>query len=111
MTDVDFTNELWLFLSPWCDEAKLEDARYAEAIALAWVALWNYTIDPTSGNTGQIERVCKGLFDIPTEELVDVLKKRRMAFFPDDSRIIERYRVISRTDEFNLYVTFADPNR
>ena len=111
MTDVDFTNELWLFLSPWCEEAKLDDARYAEAIALAWVALWNYTLDSTSGSMGQIERVCKGLFDIPTEELVDVLKKRRTAFFPDDNRIIERYRVICRTDEFNLYVTFADPNR
>ncbi|TVS21015.1 MAG: hypothetical protein EA424_01045 [Planctomycetaceae bacterium] len=111
MKVVDFTDELWLFLSPWCDEAKLDDARYTEAIALAWVTLWNYTVDPTSGRTRQIERVCKGLFDIPTNELVDILKKRHLVFCPDDNRMIERYRVISRTDEFNIHVTFAHLNR
>ena len=65
MTDADFTNDLWLFLSPWCEDA-LEDARNFDAIARAWVAVWNYTVDRTSVTTGQIRRVCKGLFDIPT---------------------------------------------
>ena len=60
MTEVDFTNDLWLFLSPWCEE-KLEDDSYTDAIALAWVALWNYTIDPTSKRRDEIRRVCKGL--------------------------------------------------
>ena len=31
MTEVDFTSDLWLFLSPWCEE-KLEDARYIDAL-------------------------------------------------------------------------------
>jgi hypothetical protein len=111
MTDVDFTSDLWLFLSPWCAEEKLDDVRYTEAIALAWVTLWNFTIDPTSVKKGQIQRVCKGLFDIPTNELIDILKKRRIVFFPEDNRLIERYRVISRTDEFSIFVTFAEPSR
>jgi hypothetical protein len=42
MTEVDFTSDLWLFLSPWCEEEKLDDFRYTDAIALAWVALWNF---------------------------------------------------------------------
>ena len=111
MSDVDFTSDLWLFLSPWCDEAKLDDVRYTEAIALAWVMLWNYTIDPTSVKAGQIRRVCKGLFDIPPDDLIDILKKRRVMFFRDDNRLIERYRVITRTDEFSIFVTFSEPNR
>jgi hypothetical protein len=53
MTEVDFTNDLWLFGSPWCED-KLEDARYFDAIALAWVTLWNYTVDRRSVTTGQI---------------------------------------------------------
>ena len=111
MIDVDFTSDLWLFLSPYCEEAKLEDVRYTEAIALAWVTLWNYTVDPTSVKTSQIQTVCEGLFDMPTDELVDILKKRRTVFFPDDNRLVERYRVISRTDEFSIFVTFTEPNR
>jgi len=109
MTEVDFTDDLWLFLSPWSKH--LEKHRYFDAIALAWVALWNYTIDPTSVKTGQIRRVCKGLFDIPTGDLIDVLKKRRAVFFPDDNRLIERYRVVPGIDDFTIYVTFAEPSR
>jgi len=74
MAEVDFTSDLWLFLAPWCEE-HLEDVRYSDAIALSWVALWNYTVDPTSMTTDQILRACKGLFDIPTNELIDVLLK------------------------------------
>lgn len=110
MTEVDFTSDLWLFFSPWCEE-KLEDARYIDAIALAWVALWNYTVDRTSVKTGQIRRVCKSLFDIPTNELIDVLSKRRSVFFPDDSRLIERYRVVLGEEDFSIFVEFAEPNR
>ncbi len=110
MDEVDFTSDLWLFLSPWCEE-HLEDARYFDAIALAWVALWNYTVDPTSMRTGQIRRVCKGLFDIPANELIDVLLKRRAVFFPDDNRLIERYRVVSGMDEFTILVEFAEASR
>ena len=109
MTEVDFTSDLWLFLSPWCEE-KLKDDGYVDAIALAWVALWNYTIDPTSMKTGEIRRVCKGLFDIPTNELIEILLKRRAVFFPDDNRLIEDYRVAFSVEEFSIRVTFAEPN-
>ena len=107
MTEVDFTSDLWLFLSPWCEE-KLEDDDYIDAIALAWVALWNYTVDRTSVETSQIRRVCRGLFDIPTNELIDILTKRRAVFFPDDERLIENYRVVHGMDEFSIFVTFAE---
>ena len=110
MFEVDFTSDLWLFLSPWCEE-KLEDDDCTDAIALAWAALWNYTIDPTSMRTGEIRRVCKGLFDIPTNELIDVLSKRRAVFFPDDSRLIEHYRVVLGMEESSIFVTFAEPHR
>ena len=110
MTEVDFTSDLWLFLSPWCEE-KLEDARHIDAIALAWVALWNYTVDRTSMETGQIRRVCRGLFDIPTNELIDVLSKRKVVFFPDDNRLIEHYRVVFGGEDFTIVVKFAEPNR
>lgn len=109
MTEVDFTSDLWLFLSPWCEE-KLEDDGYINAIVLAWVALWNYTIDPTSMRTGEIHRVCKGLFDIPTNELIEVLLKRRAVFFPDDNRLVEGYRVAFGMEEFSIRVTFAESN-
>lgn len=106
MTEVDFTDELWLFASPWCED-KLNDLAYADAIARAWVALWNYTIDPNSVRAGQIRRVCKGLFDIPTTELIDILRKRRAVFFSNDNRFIERYQVICRRDEFSIHATIA----
>ena len=109
MTEVNFTDDLWLFLSPWCKH--LENHRYFDAIALAWVALWNYTVDRTSMETGQIRRVCKGLFDIPTNELIDVLSKRRAVFFPDDNRLIERYRVVLGEEDFTIFVEFAEPDR
>ena len=109
MTEVEFTSDLWLFLSPWCEE-KLEDIRYIDAIALAWVALWNYTVDRTSMKTAQIRSVCRGLFDIPTNELIDVLSKRRAVFFPDDNRLIERYRVVLDEEDFAIFVEFAEPN-
>jgi hypothetical protein len=110
MTEVDFTSDLWLFLSPWCEE-KLEDARYIDAIALAWVTLWNYTVDRTSMETAQVRRVCRGLFDTPTNELVDVLSKRKAVFFPDDNRLIERYRVVLGKEDFTIFVRFAEPHR
>jgi hypothetical protein len=106
MAEVDFTDDLWLFLSPWCKH--LEEHRYFDAIALAWVALWNYTADPTSVETDQISGVCRGLFDISTDELIDVLTKRRVIFFPDDNRLIEEYRVEYGRDEFSIFVTFAE---
>jgi len=109
MTEVEFTSDLWLFLSPWCEE-KLEDVRYIDAIALAWVALWNYTVDRTSMKKTQIRSVCKGLFDLPTDELIDVLSKRRAVFFPDDNRLIERYRVVFDEEDFDIFVEFAEPN-
>ena len=70
--------------------AHLEEHRYFDAIALAWVALWNYTIDCTSATTDQIQWACKGLFDLPTDQLVDILSKRKAAFFPDDNRCTRR---------------------
>jgi hypothetical protein len=109
MTEVDFTSDLWLFFSPWCEE-HLEDARYFDAIALAWVALWNYTADRTSVGSDQIRRVCKGLFDLPTNELLELLAKRRAVFFPDDNRLIERYRVVFGVEEFRIVVEFAAEN-
>lgn len=109
MPEVDFTNDLWLFLSPWSKH--LEEHRYFDSIALAWVALWNYTIDHTSATTDQIQGVCKGLFDLPTDQLVDILSKRKAAFFPDDNRLVERYRVVPGIDDFTIYVTFAEPSR
>ena len=108
MRGVDLTDDLWLFLSPWGKH--LEDARYFDAIALAWVLLWNYTVDPTSVPMSRIRRVCKGLFAIPTDELIDVLSKRRMVFFPDDNRLIEGYRVGSTSEGFVINVTFVEPS-
>lgn len=106
---VDFTDDLWLLLSPWGKH--LEDVRYADAIALAWVTLWNYTLDQTSATVGQIQTVCKGLFEIPTNELVDLLLKRRAVFFPDDHRLIDLYRVEWCYGEFRIFVVFVEPNR
>ena len=110
MAEVDFTSDLWLFLSPWCEE-KLEDARYIDAIALAWVALWNYTVDRTSTEMGQIRMVCRGLFDIPTDELIAILAKRKVVFFPEDNRLIEHFRVVLGEEDFTIYVRFAELNR
>lgn len=108
MTDVvDFTDKLWLFASPWCDE-KLEDLRHTDAIALAWVALWNYTIDSTSMTENRLCRVCEGVFDIPTNELIDLLIKRRAVFFPDDNRLIERYRLVLGEEDFTILVKFVE---
>jgi hypothetical protein len=56
MTEVDFTSDLWLFLSPWCEE-KLEDDGYTDAIALAWVALWNYTTDNQGCSSAELSFV------------------------------------------------------
>ena len=109
MTEVDFTSDLWLFLSPWCEE-KLDDARHIDAIALAWVALWNYTVDPTSMEIDDLAAVCEGLFDIPTTELIEILSKRMAVFFPDDNRLIESHRVAFGFEEFSIYVTLAEPN-
>ena len=44
MIEVNLTDDLRLFLSPWCEE-KLKDDDCIDAIALAWVTLWNYTVD------------------------------------------------------------------
>ncbi|MBI2479230.1 MAG: hypothetical protein HYV60_11535 [Planctomycetia bacterium] len=109
MTDVDFTSDLWLFLSPWCEE-KLEDVRYTDAIAFAWVALWNYTIDRSSMKSARLHRICEGLFDLPTNELIDILSKRRKVFFPDDNRLIDRFRVELYEEDFAIFVVFADPH-
>ena len=110
MAEVDFTDDLWLFLSPWCED-KLDDTRYTDAIALAWVALWNYTVDRSSMKTSQIQTVCRGLFDIPTNELIDVLSKRRAVFFADDNRLIESYQVVLSEEDFAIFVRFAEPSR
>ena len=48
--------------------------------------------------------------DRPTNELIDVLSKRRMVFFPDDNRLIEGYRVGSTSEGFVIYVTFVEPS-
>ena len=109
MNEVDFSDDLWLFASPWC-ERKLEHGGYVEKIALAWVALWNYTVDPTSMKTDDLSGVCKGLFDLPANELVEILSKRKAVFFPDDNRLIASYRVAFDEEEFLIFVTFAEPN-
>ncbi len=108
MRGVNLTDDLWLFLSPWGKH--LEDARYFDAIALAWVLLWNYTVDRTSVPMSRIRRVSKGLFNIPTNELIEILLKRRAVFFPDDNRLIEGYRVGINSEGFVIYVTFVEPS-
>jgi hypothetical protein len=109
MAEVDFTSDLWLFASPWCED-KLDDDRYADDLSHAWVALWNYTMDRTSSTASQIHRLCNDLFEKPSDELVEILTKRRAVFFPDDSRLIEHYRVVSSGEEFTIHVEFAEPN-
>ena len=109
MTEVDFTTDLWLFLSPWCEE-KLEKTGHADAIARAWVTLWNYTADHTSVTVDRVRRVCSGLFDIPIDELIDVLTKRRAVFFPEDNRLIESYRFVPGIEDFAILVMFAGPS-
>ena len=108
MTEVDFTEDLWMFASPWCEDI-LEDYRYFEAIARAWVALWNYTVDDNSTNIAQVRSVCGGLFDTPFNQLIDILAKRKAVFFPDDNRLIVSYRIEFRLDEFYIFVEFAEP--
>ena len=81
-----------------------------EKIALAWVSLWNYTVDSTSMKTDDLSGVCKGLFDLPTNELIEILSKRKAVFFPDDNRLIESHRVAFGFEEFSVYVTLAEPN-
>jgi hypothetical protein len=109
MTEVDFTTDLWLFLSPWCEE-KLEDTGHADAIVRAWVTLWNHTADHTSVTVGRVRRVCNGLFDIPIDELIDVLTKRRAVFFPKDNRLIESYRFVPSIEDFAIFVIFTEPS-
>lgn len=104
MAEVDFTSELWLFGSPWTKH--LERHRYFDAIAYAWVTLWNYTIDDTTATPQQIATICKGLITIPTADLIDILRKRRACFFPEDKRVIENYRVTPLVDGFRIHVTF-----
>ncbi|MHB0958282.1 MAG: hypothetical protein ACYC0X_12450 [Pirellulaceae bacterium] len=109
MAEVDFTNGLWLFGSPWTKH--LERHRYFDANARAWVALWNYTTDDTTATPKQIARICKGLFEIPTDDLVNILLQRRAVDFPKDRRVIEDYRVVPGIDDFTIYVTFAELRR
>jgi hypothetical protein len=90
MAEVDFTADLLLFVSPWCKH--LEEHRYFDAIALAWVALWNYTADPTTVKASLVRRVCRGLFEIPTDELIDVLTKKKSGIF---SRGRTRLKVVA----------------
>ncbi len=108
MNEVDFSDDLWLFSSPWCEQ-KLEHGGYVEKIALAWVALWNYTVNQTSTKTDDLSGVCKGLFDLPVNELIEILSKRMAAFFPDENRLIASYRVAFDEEEFLIFVTFAEP--
>jgi hypothetical protein len=105
MAEVDFTNKLWLYGSPWTKH--LEEHRYFDAIAHAWVALWNFTVDDNSATPHQIHRICKGLFDIATDDLIDILSKRRAVFFPDDRRVIEKHRVVPGIENVTIYVTFS----
>ena len=64
-----------------------------------------------SSATFQPKNRSEALFDIPTNELTDILRKRRAVFFPDDNRLIERYRVIIGSEDFTIYVAFAEPSR
>ncbi|MFV1967423.1 MAG: hypothetical protein ACC628_18495 [Pirellulaceae bacterium] len=109
MKGVDFSETLWLFASPW-SEQQLEHGDCLSELALAWVALWNYTVDPTSMEIDDLYGVCGGLFDIPTDELIEILSKRMGVFFPDDNRLIKSYRVAFGFEEFSIYVTLAEPN-
>lgn len=109
MAEFDFTKELWLFASPWTKH--LERHRYFDAIARAWVALWNYTIDDTTATPKRIATMCKGLFTIPTDDLIAILLQRRAVSFPRDRRLIEDYRVVPGIDDFTIYVTVADSSR
>jgi hypothetical protein len=109
MNEVDFSDTLWLFASPW-SEQQLEHGDCLDDLALAWVALWNYTVDPTSTGIDDLLLVCEGLFDIPTNELVEILSKRMAVFFPDDNRLIESHRLAFGIEEFSVYVTLAEPN-
>lgn len=109
MNEVDFSNTLWLFASPWCGK-KIEHGGYVDDLAFAWVLLWNHTVDPASTKIGFLSRACKGLFEIPTNELVDILAKRKEVFFPDDNRLIEGYRVVYRMDDIGIFVKLVEPN-
>jgi len=55
-------------------------------------------------------RVCDGLFDIPIDELIDVLTKRRAVFFSEDNRLIKSYRVVPGIEDFTIFVMFAGPS-
>ncbi len=46
-----------------------------------------------------------------TNELIDILSKRRAVFFPDDSRLMENYRVVLGDEDFCIFVVFAEPSR
>ncbi len=108
MNEVDFSETLWLFASPW-SEQQLDHGDCLDLLALAWVALWNYTVDPTSTELEDLLLVCEGLFDIPTNELIEILSKRMEVFFPDNNRLIESHRVAFGYEEFSIYVTLATP--
>jgi hypothetical protein len=109
MNEVDFSETLWLFASPW-SEQQLDHNDCLDELALAWVALWNYMVDPTSTEIDDLLLVCDGLFDIPTNELIAILSKRMAVFFPNDNRLIESHRVAFGFEEFSVYVTLAEPN-
>ena len=109
VNEVNFSDDLWLFASPWC-ERTLEHGDYVETIAHAWVALWNHSVDPTAMKTDDLSRICKGLFDIPTIELTEILTKRMTVFFPDENRRIESYRVTCGIEDFSIFVTFTEPD-
>jgi hypothetical protein len=109
MSEVDFSDALWLFASPW-SEQQLEHGDCMNELALAWASLWNFTVDPTSMGIDELVGVCESLLDIPTTELIEILSQRMVVFFPDDNRLIESYRVQFDFEEFSIYVKLAEPN-
>jgi hypothetical protein len=76
-------------------EQQLEHGERLNELASAWVALWNYTVDPSS---------------MGKDKLIEILSMRVAVFFPDDNRLIESYRVHVGGADFSIYVKPAEPN-
>ena len=108
MSEVDFSDSLWLFASPWSEE-RIDRGDRMDDLGAAWVDLWNYSVDPTSIGLEDLRETCRGMIDIPLDELVEILSKRLEAFFPGDNRVITEHRVKYGFDDFYVYVTFAEP--
>lgn len=112
--DRKISETFFAFAAPLLEAAGVHATKrqVEEALQIAFT-VWNSVVhDTVNGNSQYVARIRQLTANDPdSSAITELMISRKKTMFPDDQRVIGRYKLTKRPDEWHLWAEAREPKR